>query len=95
MALALFAAGSFAGFAAAQIGVTEATPVDRGAATAVYFSAYYACGAIAGYFPGLIWQSAGWPGVVLVCGGVLAVATVVANATGQWARTLHSESLSR
>ena len=81
--LGLFAAASFAGFAAAQVGVGDATPTDRGAATAVYFSAYYACGAVAGYLPGLLWESAGWTGTALLALGVLGASVAAVLATSR------------
>jgi MFS transporter, YNFM family, putative membrane transport protein len=82
--LALFAAASFAGFTAAQIGVAESTDTDRGAASAVYFSIYYVFGAAAGYVPGLLWEGSGWTGIALISMGVLvfsAVAVLLADRT--------------
>jgi YNFM family putative membrane transporter len=65
-ALALITAGMFCGVTAAQIGIATATDTDRGTATAIYFSAYYAAGAAGGYLPGLAWEAWAWPGVVAV-----------------------------
>ncbi len=73
--LALFALGNFAGVTAAQIGVATSTRVDRGAASAVYFSAYYTSGALGAYVPGLAWERWGWGGVVTLVLIALAVAT--------------------
>ena len=75
--LAALALGNFAGVMAAQIGVSEASKVDRGAASAVFFSLYYASGALGGYLPGLAWQAWRWNGVALVGIGVLALAGLV------------------
>ena len=72
--LGCFALGNFSGVTAAQIGVATATETDRGAATAVYFSLYYTCGALGAYLPGLAWQAWGWTGVVALAVAVLCVA---------------------
>jgi YNFM family putative membrane transporter len=61
----------FGGVTALQLGVTESAQVDRGAATAIYFSVYYGCGAIGAFVPGLAWQAWGWIGVA--CVGLAAV----------------------
>ena len=62
-ALAMVVLGMFTGVTAAQLGVSEAGDADRGAASAVYFTLYYAGGALAGFVPGLAWQAWEWPGV--------------------------------
>jgi MFS transporter, YNFM family, putative membrane transport protein len=62
--LALITAGMFSAVTAAQIGIATASETDRGTATAIYFSAYYAAGAAGGYLPGLAWEAWSWPGVV-------------------------------
>jgi YNFM family putative membrane transporter len=74
LGLALVAVGNFAGVTAAQLGVGASTTVDRGAASAVYFSAYYTMGALGAYIPGLAWQAWGWPGVAVTGLSVLVVA---------------------
>jgi YNFM family putative membrane transporter len=74
LGLAVVALANFAGVMAAQIGVSEASTVDRGAASAVFFSFYYACGALGGYLPGLAWQAWRWNGVALAGIGVLLLA---------------------
>jgi YNFM family putative membrane transporter len=74
LGLALFALGNFAGVTSAQIGVATSTRADRGAASAVYFSVYYATGAVGAYVPGLAWEAWGWTGVVAVGLAALAVA---------------------
>lgn len=61
--LALVALGNFAGVTAAQLGLAEADDVDRGASSAIYFSLYYAAGAVGGYLPGLAWETWRWDGV--------------------------------
>ena len=72
--LALITAGMFSGVTAAQIGIATATESDRGTATAIYFSLYYAAGAVGGYLPGLAWEAWAWPGVAAVALAGLAVA---------------------
>ncbi len=83
--LALVATAMFAGYTATQLGVGDATQVDRGAATALYFSVYYGAGALGAYLPGLAWEAWGWAGVA-VCGlGALGVATLaLAAANAEW-----------
>lgn len=78
--LACVAGAMFAGYTATQLGVSDVAPVDRGAATALYFSIYYGAGALGAYVPGLAWQAWGWIGVasagmvalVLAATGILA-----------------------
>jgi MFS transporter, YNFM family, putative membrane transport protein len=74
LGLAALALGNFAGVMAAQLGVSEATKVDRGSASAVFFSIYYACGALGGYVPGVVWQAWHWSGIVVLGVGTLLVA---------------------
>lgn len=74
VALGLMAAAMFCGVTAAQIGTATSTTADRGVASAMYFSAYYASGALGGYLPGLAWEHWRWPGVVSACLGVLVLA---------------------
>ncbi len=66
-ALALMAGAMFCGVTAAQLGAASATVADRGVASAMYFSVYYASGALGGYLPGLAYEAIGWSGVVLSC----------------------------
>jgi YNFM family putative membrane transporter len=84
--LAAVALGNFAGVMAAQLGVSEATVVDRGSASAVFFSLYYACGALGGYVPGLVWQAWHWGGIVVLGLGTLTVAGAALVATRSAAR---------
>jgi YNFM family putative membrane transporter len=75
--LALVTLGNFAGVTAAQLGVAGASAVDRGAASAVYFSLYYGIGSLGAYLPGLAWEHWGWSGVAATGFGALAVAGLV------------------
>ena len=54
---------NWSGVTAAQLGVAEASDVDRGTASALYFSIYYSVGAVGGYLPGLAWERFHWIGV--------------------------------
>jgi len=47
---------------------------DRGSANALYFSIYYAAGALGAYVPGLAWQAWGWNGVAATGLAALALA---------------------
>jgi len=64
LGLACVTLSNWAGVTAAQLGVAASTRVDRGTASAVYFSIYYFVGAVGGYVPGLAWERFGWNGVV-------------------------------
>ncbi len=74
LGLALVTLANWAGVTAAQIGVAEASNVDRGTASALYYSLYYFSGALGGYLPGLAWERFGWEGVVATGGVALALA---------------------
>jgi MFS transporter, YNFM family, putative membrane transport protein len=84
--LALVATAMFAGYTATQLGVGDAAHADRGAATALYFSAYYGAGALGAYLPGLAWEAWGWVGVA-TC-GLAALATAVAALVAAHARRM-------
>ena len=75
--LALVAIGNFAGVTAAQLGVAASTKIDRGAASAIYFSVYYTVGAAAAYLPGLAWEAWDWPGVAVLGLAVVGAAALV------------------
>ena len=76
-ALALVTLANFGGVTAAQLGVSSAAAVDRGAASAVYFSLYYGIGSLGGYVPGLAWERYGWNGVAVTGFAALALAAGV------------------
>jgi len=76
LGLGLVTVSMFAGVTALQLGLTSAAAVDRGAASAVYFSIYYGSGAIGGYVPGLAWQAWRWNGVLAVALGAVTFAAV-------------------
>jgi MFS transporter, YNFM family, putative membrane transport protein len=76
-ALAVLTVAMFSGATAAQIGVATASESDQGTASAIYYSSYYTCGALAAYLPGVAWQWWGWPGVTGVALAVLAPAVLI------------------
>ena len=57
--------------------MADAAAVDRGAATAVYFSLYYGIGSLGAYLPGLAWERYAWDGVAVTGFAALAVAGTV------------------
>ena len=75
--LALVTLANFSGVTAAQLGVAEAATVDRGAASAVYFSLYYGIGSLGAYLPGLAWERYAWDGVAVTGFTALAIAGTV------------------
>jgi len=77
LGLACIAAAMFTGYTATQLGVSDVAPVDRGAATALYFGIYYAGGALGAYLPGVAWQEWGWSGVAAT--GFLALGLAAAG----------------
>ena len=79
-ALAILATAMFCGVTAAQLGTATSTSADRGIASAMYFSVYYASGALGGYLPGLAWEHWQWTGVVLGCLAVLGAALAMCAA---------------
>ncbi len=72
----------FAGYTAAQLGVGDVARTDRGAASAFYFSAYYATGALGAYLPGLAWERWGWGGILGTDALALGVAAVALASLG-------------
>ena len=72
--LALVTLANWGGVTAAQIGIAEASDVDRGTASALYYSLYYFTGALGGYLPGLAWERFHWEGVVATGWAALALA---------------------
>jgi YNFM family putative membrane transporter len=77
LGLALVTLANWAGVTAAQLGVAEASAVDRGTASALYFSVYYLTGAVGGYLPGLAWERYHWIGVTTAGWIAVAIAATV------------------
>jgi YNFM family putative membrane transporter len=86
LGLACVALANFAGVTAAQLGVSEATRVDRGVASAVYFSLYYTASSLGGYLPGLAWEAWRWAGVAALAWSALALAALALLARGATTR---------
>ncbi len=84
LGLACVASAMFAGVTAAQLGISDVARVDRGAATALYFSIYYGLGALGAYVPGVAWQEWGWHGVVVT--GLIALTVAVVGLAAAVAR---------
>jgi predicted MFS family arabinose efflux permease len=60
--------------------VTSTAHEGRSSAVGLYVSSFYVGGSVGGFVPGLVWNVAGWPGVVALAAAVLAaIATVVAT----------------
>ncbi len=80
--LGLVILAAFSGQTAALLGQGTSTETDKGLASALYFSLYYAAGSLAGYLPGLAWESYGWDGVAITAFGSYAfgLVSVVAGA---------------
>src|SRR5438477_2754506 len=83
LGLALVTLANWSGLTAAQLGVAEASPVDRGTASALYFSIYYLTGAVGGYLPGLAWERYHWIGVAAAGWIAVAVAATVLTLGGR------------
>ena len=66
LGLALLTVSMFGAATALQLGVTMSADVDRGAASAVYFSVYYSSAALGAFLPGLAWQAWRWNGIVAI-----------------------------
>src|SRR5439155_24330508 len=75
LGLALVTLANWGGVTAAQIGIAEASDVDRGTASALYYSLYYFTGALGGYLPGLAWERFRREGVVVTGWIAIALAT--------------------
>jgi YNFM family putative membrane transporter len=82
LGLALLTLAMFSGVTALQLGALSASTVDRGAASAVYFSIYYGSGALGGYLPGLAWQAWRWDGVAGVALGAVSLAAIALAVPG-------------
>lgn len=75
--LALASAGTFLSQSAATNFVAQQAPRARSAAVGLYTTWYYVGGSAGAVVPGVLWHSAGWPGVVaLMVGASLAAAGV-------------------
>lgn len=79
LGLALAATGAFVSQSAATSFLRTAAPLEhRALASGVYVAAYYLGGSAAGVVPGLLWETAGWPGCVAIVLAAQALTLVVA-----------------
>ena len=76
--LGLVILAAFTSQTAAALGQGTSTETDKGLASAIYFSMYYAAGSIAGYVPGLAWERFGWGGVASAALGSYALGLAAA-----------------
>jgi YNFM family putative membrane transporter len=83
LGLACIAFAMFTGYTATQLGVSDVARIDRGAASALCFGLYYACGALGAYLPGLAWETWGWSGVAAAGVASLALAAVALGFAGR------------
>lgn len=81
--LACVTVAMFTGYTASMLGVGAVARSDRGAASAFFFSVYYAVGAVGAYLPGVAWERSGWYGVAACNLVALAIAAVAATVLGR------------
>ena len=74
--LALVMMSALSGQVSAALGQGTSTETNKGLASALYFSAYFSAGALAGYLPGLAWEGFGWSGVALTAIGTYGLGLV-------------------
>ena len=53
--------------------VTASAHEGRSSAIGLYVSCFYVGGSVGGYLAGIVWNQAGWPAVVALSAGVLAI----------------------
>ncbi|HEX7023075.1 MAG TPA: MFS transporter, partial [Trueperaceae bacterium] len=78
IALLALCFGNFATQSAATAYVAEVAQHERAGASALYLSAYYVGGSLGAFLPGLLWTAYGWPGVLLLTCGSLALGMLAA-----------------
>ncbi|MGZ5200406.1 MAG: MFS transporter [Telluria sp.] len=76
--LGLFTFGFFASHSVASSWVGRRARAPQALASAIYLFMYYLGSSVIGWVSGYLWSHGGWPGVVLLLGGILAVALLVA-----------------
>jgi YNFM family putative membrane transporter len=67
LSLVVLVGGNFTAQATTPAFVNTTARSAKGGASALYLTCYYIGGALGSVLPGLAWQAAGWPGVVLTC----------------------------
>ncbi len=78
LGMGLFTFGFFASHSVASSWVGRRAQAPQALASAIYLFFYYLGSSVIGSFCGVLWSSAGWPGVVGLLGATLAVAFVIA-----------------
>jgi YNFM family putative membrane transporter len=76
--IALFTVGFFGAHTIASSWVGRRARQARAQASALYLSAYYLGGSLAGWLGGLFWADEGWPGVALLVGAMLLALLAIA-----------------
>ena len=76
--MGLFTFGFFASHSIASSWVGRRAQAPQALASALYLFFYYLGSSVIGSFCGVLWSSAGWPGVVALLGGLLGIAFVIA-----------------
>jgi YNFM family putative membrane transporter len=74
--LLLLCAGLFSTQPAASAYIGDNAQEGKGSATSLYLFSYYIGGSAGAFFPGFLWDSYGWPGVMGVCYAALAFSFV-------------------
>ena len=77
LGLLFLAIGQFCGITSTQLGVALSASNDGGRAAALYYSVFYVAAGVAGYVPGLAWQTWRWDGVALLSIAVIALGSLV------------------
>ncbi len=77
LGVALYTFGFFASHSVASSWVGRRALQHRALASALYLFFYYLGSSVVGSLSGLMWEEHGWPGVVLVLGGLLALALAI------------------
>ena len=75
--VALYTFGFFAAHSVASSWVGRRALGNRALASALYLFFYYFGSSVVGSLSGLMWESQGWPGVVLVLGSLLLLALLI------------------
>jgi YNFM family putative membrane transporter len=75
--MGLFTFGFFASHSVASSWVGRRARAPQALATAIYLFFYYLGSSVVGWFAGVAWSHAGWPGVVSMLGATLIVAMLI------------------
>jgi YNFM family putative membrane transporter len=76
--MGLFTFGFFASHSVASSWVGRRARAPQALASAIYLFFYYLGSSVIGWFAGVIWAHAGWPGVVSLLGATLVLAMLIA-----------------